>query len=203
MKTKFNSILKSFTVFSFVTGGAFAQQAHAVNVRTRIEVYSVDKEEFKEGHDDMKALLKAQKATLITGSTLTSPSGQRAASEATKDVTYANTYDAGELGFETRKTGVVIEVEPVVGADGYTVDMSYIIQYVTSAPENEWRQSNVGNGLTVVDPKFATQKLTSTSSFYLNTEWKLIGVLSEVTGETGSSVKKVFPVYIKVEADNE
>ena len=203
MKTNFNSILKSFTFFSVLSGGVFAQQAHATNVRAKIEVYSVDKEEFKEEHDDMKALLKAQKATLITGTTLTTPSGQRATSEATKDVTYPNIFDAGELGFETRKTGVVIEIEPVVGADGYTVDMGYVIQYVTSAPENEWRQTNVGNGLAVVDPKFTMQKIASTSQFYLNADWKLIGVLSEVTGETGSSVKKVFPVYIKIEAVNQ
>jgi len=169
-------------------------------LKLKVEIYSVKKEDYVADRAKIHELVKAGKAKLVSGGETQFPSGQRSLIESTKEIKYAAAGDENGLEFETREVGTNIEVEGVVGADGYTVDLGYAISHVTAAPESEWRKTPVaGNGLAVEDPKFSTKKLTSNTSLWLSDQWKVLGIMPELTGETEQSQEVVYPVFIQLQ----
>jgi beta-lactamase regulating signal transducer with metallopeptidase domain len=76
--------------------------------------------------------------TLLSAPRVTTRSGQRAVIEIIREVRYATTFqpDAKHpdglvpTSFETRNVGVTLETEPVIAADGKTVDLTLIPQVV-------------------------------------------------------------------------
>jgi len=59
--------------------------------------------------------------------------------------------------FETRNTGETVEIEPVIGPDGKTIDINLVPQVVYYAGEREVKADKK-----ITQPLFETQKLTTT-----------------------------------------
>jgi general secretion pathway protein D len=96
--------------------------------------------------------------------------------------------------FETRNTGVTLEVEPLVGADGYTIDLSLVPQVVefegfinygspiTSTSVNLLTGAPVQNVITpnvINQPIFSTRKVTTSVSVFDGQTVVLGGLMRE------------------------
>jgi general secretion pathway protein D len=96
--------------------------------------------------------------------------------------------------FETRNTGVTLEVEPVVGPDGYTIDLSLVPQVVefegfinygspiTSTSVNLLTGAPVQNVITpnvINQPIFSTRKVTTSVSVFDGQTVVLGGLMRE------------------------
>ena len=96
--------------------------------------------------------------------------------------------------FETRNTGVTLEVEPVVGPDGYTIDLNLVPQVVefegfinygspiTSSSTNPFTGVTTQNVITpnvINQPIFSTRKVTTSVSVYDGSTVVLGGLISE------------------------
>lgn len=96
--------------------------------------------------------------------------------------------------FETRNTGVTLEVEPVVGPDGYTIDLNLVPQVVefegfinygspiTSTSTNPLTGVSTQNVITpnvINQPIFSTRKVTTSVSVYDGSTVVLGGLIRE------------------------
>ncbi|MEP6673383.1 MAG: Amuc_1098 family type IV pilus outer membrane protein, partial [Chthoniobacter sp.] len=96
--------------------------------------------------------------------------------------------------FETRNTGVTLEVEPVVGPDGYTIDLNLVPQVVefegfinygspitstTTNPLTGASQQNVITPNVINQPIFSTRKVTTSVSVYDGSTVVLGGLIRE------------------------
>lgn len=94
-----------------------------------------------------------------------------------KITTMVGVSDGGPTAFETRNVGVTLEVEPVIGPDGETIDLNLVPQHVKFLG---WEKATVERGpsgetITVPMPRIFTNKIT-TSMTFRNGERKLIGL---------------------------
>ncbi len=95
--------------------------------------------------------------------------------------------------FETRNTGVTLEVEPVVGPDGYTIDLNLVPQVVEfegfinyGSPIQSTSTNALGQSITSVitpniinQPIFSTRKVTTTVSVFDGSTVVLGGLMRE------------------------
>jgi general secretion pathway protein D len=96
--------------------------------------------------------------------------------------------------FETRNTGVTLEVEPVVGPDGYTIDLNLVPQVVefegfinygspiTASVTNPITGISTNNVITpnvINQPIFSTRKVTTSVSVYDGSTVVLGGLIRE------------------------
>jgi general secretion pathway protein D len=95
--------------------------------------------------------------------------------------------------FETRNTGVTLEVEPVVGPDGYTIDLNLVPQVVefegfinygspiqtTSTNALGQSQINVLTENVINQPIFSTRKVTTSVSIFDGSTVMLGGLIRE------------------------
>lgn len=96
--------------------------------------------------------------------------------------------------FETRNTGVTLEVEPVVGPDGYTIDLNLVPQVVefegfinygspiTASVTNPLTGVSTNNVITpnvINQPIFSTRKVTTSVSVYDGSTVVLGGLIRE------------------------
>ena len=78
---------------------------------------------------------KAKLAALVS---ITTRSGQRAKVTDAVDFLYpdrAHDEDRGEGGFEVREVGTLLEIEPILDADGKTVSLNVAVEHHTAEPE--------------------------------------------------------------------
>jgi len=78
-----------------------------------------------------------------------------------------------EPDWEIRQVGTIFEVDPVLGADGYTMDLSMMLEHHTAAPETEPLHINS-------PPLFHSKRLTTqlaliSGSYTLLGSWKPTG----------------------------
>ncbi len=95
----------------------------------------------------IRALNQKKGVDLLSSPKVTTKSGQRATIEIIREFIYPVEFDPPQVpqslngggavvtpttptAFETRNTGVTLEVEPIVGPDGYTIDLNLIPQVV-------------------------------------------------------------------------
>src|SRR6202000_2230557 len=96
--------------------------------------------------------------------------------------------------FETRNTGVTLEVEPVVGPDGYTIDLNLVPQVVefegfinygspitstTTNPITGATSQNIITPNVINQPIFSTRKVTTSVSVYDGSTVVLGGLIRE------------------------
>jgi hypothetical protein len=88
--------------------------------------------------------------------------------------------EGGPTAFETRNVGVTFEVEPVIAPDGESIDVNFVPQHVHFL---KWERASVqiepGSKVTVDQPRFVTNKLT-TSMTFRNGERKLVGLFKAI-----------------------
>ncbi len=96
--------------------------------------------------------------------------------------------------FETRNTGVTLEVEPVIGPDGYTIDLNLVpqvvefegfinygspIQTTATNPITGISNTNVITANTINQPIFSTRKVTTSVSIFDGSTVVLGGLMRE------------------------
>ncbi len=109
----------------------------------------------------LHALERRSGANLLSAPKVTTKSGANAEIKVVKEIIYPTEWETGggALGqqvatavvltpasFETRDTGVILNVTPVVGPDGYTIDLTMMPQVVELA---DW----INYGSAVIDPQ--------------------------------------------------
>jgi general secretion pathway protein D len=168
----------------------------------------------------IRALNQKKGIDLLSAPSVTTKSGQRAIIEVVREFRYPRTYTQPQVpsigsttavtntvvpvvvtpttpqDWETRNTGVTLEVEPVVGGDGTTIDLNLVPQVVEfegfinyGSPINAVGVSTVA-GITVSSPVlltpniinqpvFSTRKVTTSVSVYDGQTVVLGGLMRE------------------------
>ncbi len=180
----------------------------------------------------IRALNQKKGIDLLSAPSVTTKSGQRAIVEVVREFRYPRTYTAPQVpsissstssivgaattvpvvvtpttpqDWETRNTGVTLEVEPVVGGDGTTIDLNLIPQVVEfegfinyGSPINAVGVSTVA-GISVSrpveltanvinQPVFSTRKVTTSVSVYDGQTVVLGGLMREDVQKTEDKV---------------
>lgn len=173
--------------------------------------------------EKLKKLIEEDKAEIIDTAIVMARSGQRAKVESIKEVIYATEYippgakktDKKEseskveaessvlptpAAFETRNVGTTLEVDPILGADEITVDLSLSPEIVYHAGQEEYGVYKEGEGEVVAKmPLFYTMKLT-TQVTMLAGEYLFAGVQSPFN-EKSMEVDRERKVMVFIKAD--
>src|SRR5207302_972753 len=178
----------------------------------------------------IRALNQKKGVDLLSAPSVTTKSGQRAIIEVVREFRYPKTYTppqvpqigstTGIVGgvvpvvvtpttpqdWETRNTGVTLEVEPVVGGDATTIDLNLIPQVVEfegfinyGSPINAVGVQTVGNVIStsvpieltpnvINQPVFSTRKVTTSVSVYDGQTVVLGGLMREDVQKTEDKV---------------
>jgi general secretion pathway protein D len=178
----------------------------------------------------IRALNQKKGIDLLSAPKVTTKSGQRAIIEVVREFRYPRTYTQPQVpsigsstttlnavvpvvvtpttpqDWETRNTGVTLEVEPVVGGDATTIDLNLIPQVVEfegfinyGSPINAVGVQTVGNAITrsvpveltanvINQPVFSTRKVTTSVSVYDGQTVVLGGLMREDVQKTEDKV---------------
>ena len=180
----------------------------------------------------IRALNQKKGIDLLSAPSVTTKSGQRAIVEVIRELRYPRAYTQPQVpsissgattlnatvpvvvtpttpqDWETRNTGVTLEVEPVVGGDGQTIDLNLIPQVVEfegfinyGSPINAVGVNTIGGigGITVSQPVeltanvinqpvFSTRKVTTSVSVYDGQTVVLGGLMREDVQKTEDKV---------------
>jgi general secretion pathway protein D len=170
----------------------------------------------------IRALNQKKGVDLLSSPRVTTKSGQTATIEIIREFRYPTEFDPPQIpqefgntgsvlgvgqstnssfpvtpttptAFETRNTGVTLEVEPVVGPDGYTIDLKLVPQVVEfegfinyGSPIQTSETNLLGQSTTVVltenvinQPVFSTRKVTTSVSIWDGQTVVLGGLMRE------------------------
>ncbi len=145
----------------------------------------------------LEEMIAEDKANIIDTAMVIARSGQRAKVESVQEVIYATEYEKGGSGsedgkkgmsktaalpiataYETRNVGTTMEVDPVLGADERTVDLSLSPEIVYHVGQEEYGEYLVGEGEVIAKmPTFYAMKLTTQVAMIAG-EYLLAGVQS-------------------------
>ena len=84
--------------------------------------------------------------------------GLNAAAGAIVNTTPINVTVFTPADFQTREVGVILNVTPTIGPDGYTIDLTLVPEVSSLA---EWHQYGTQNGLNAAQPFFINRTITS------------------------------------------
>lgn len=170
----------------------------------------------------IRALNQKKGVDLLSAPRVTTKSGQRAVIEIIREFRYPTEFDPPQIpqtfgntggvtlgagtstgsfpvtpttptSFETRNTGVTLEVEPVVGPDGYTIDLNLVPQVVefegfinygspiqtTTTNALGISQTNIITPNVINQPIFSTRKVTTSVSVFDGSTVMLGGLIRE------------------------
>ncbi len=170
----------------------------------------------------IRALNQKKGVDLLSAPRVTTKSGQRAVIEIIREFRYPTEFDPPQIpqtfgntssligaggtsgsfpvtpttptAFETRNTGVTLEVEPVVGPDGYTIDLNLVPQvvefegFINYGSPIQSSATNPITGITTVNiitpnvinqPIFSTHKVTTSVSVFDGATVVLGGLIRE------------------------
>lgn len=148
--------------------------------------------------------IKKGKATLIESVMVTARSGNRAKAESIQEYIYPTEYEEASFlhsekalgtatkqiapqarSFETRNLGVTLEVDPVIGVDGRTIDLNLAPELVYLTGQESWGKHEAeGSLVEVLVPCIYTVK-TTTQVALIAGEYLLMSVQSPRNLETG------------------
>jgi general secretion pathway protein D len=174
----------------------------------------------------IRALNQKKGVDLLSAPKVTTKSGQRAIIEVVREFRYPSTFSAPQvpsiaggttglnqtvpvvvtpttpLNWETRNTGVTLEVEPVVGEDATTIDLNLVPQVVEfegfinyGSPINAVGVNTIGGAIStsvpvlltenvINQPVFSTRKVTTSVSVYDGQTVVLGGLMREDVQKT-------------------
>jgi general secretion pathway protein D len=180
----------------------------------------------------IRALNQKKGIDLLSAPSVTTKSGQRAIVEVIREFRYPRTYTQPQVpsissgsttlnavvpvvvtpttpqDWETRNTGVTLEVEPVVGGDGTTIDLNLVPQVVEfegfinyGSPINAIGVNTMGGAMgisvstpvlltpnVINQPVFSTRKVTTSVSVYDGQTVVLGGLMREDVQKTEDKV---------------
>lgn len=166
----------------------------------------MDAEKADQAFAKMQELLGSGTAQLVGWPMVITRSGQRAQIENVLEIRYATEFDVGGVAihltdsegqitkkpadiqgveinptptsFETRNTGVTLEVEPILSKDGKTIDLNLVPQHVRFRGMRKNTVEHPKHGKTVIEqPDFDTMK-TQTSLKVRNGQRLLLGTFA-------------------------
>lgn len=172
----------------------------------------------------LSRMIEADEAKIFESSIVFAKSGQRAKTESIREVIYPTEYDpataktgddsdeAGSgngsvilvppnpVAFECRNVGVTLEVDPVIGADGMTIDLNLnpeIVYFVENLNFGEYEVSGAKVDLEM--PVFYTMRVTTSITTRAG-EYTFIGIQTPPNLETGKpdTDRKVM-VFVKAD----
>lgn len=141
----------------------------------------------KEWRATLDKLLKENKAKVLAGIGITTKAGTRATAESVREVPYTTEFDPAQgraadspdvpreitgvdvptpTAFEIKPLGARCEVDPVLGADGKTVDLNIAPELTYKVGESVHQEIQKGNEMlaTIKQPEFYSAKLTTSVS---------------------------------------
>jgi hypothetical protein len=156
--------------------------------------------------ETLQGWIEDGEAELVDTSLVTARSGQRAKVEAIQEQIYPTDYEAPRLlnpeaekgsktvlvlphakAFETRNVGATLEVDPVLGADGRTVDLNLAPELVYLSGFDSWgNHEGEGGTVEIRTPEFFTVK-TTTQVVAVDGEYCLLSAQSPRNEETGAT----------------
>ena len=152
-----------------------------------------------------KSLLSSDSARLYASTSVLTKSGQRATAQSVAEVIYATEFDPAKgraenapeeprditgvdiptpTSLEMRAVGITVEVDPVLGADGETIDLNLAPEIVEQIGEDVIQEIPLGSRTmtTIKQPRFYVMKVqTSITITDGGTQW--IGTLQPRTDE--------------------
>ncbi|MDF1740734.1 MAG: hypothetical protein P1U86_16350 [Verrucomicrobiales bacterium] len=130
---------------------------------------------------EVQEWLHDKRGTILETSMITARSGQRAKTESGDEYIYPTeisppsmpgTLTLGEeaqlpesspypSAFETRNLGITLEVDPVLGADGTTIDLNLSPEMIKLSGQSEWFSENTPDAMKISMPTFHRMKVTT------------------------------------------
>jgi len=158
---------------------------------------------------------------VIETATVLARSGQRAKVESISEHIYATEYDPpvvpeevtlGEdsdapmtdvtpTAFETRNLGTTLEVDPVLGADSYTIDLNLSPEMVQLEGATEWTNENYEGGIKLEMPLFYAMKVTTQVTLHDGT-YQLIGTTRPMKDEDAKRKNAIVLVFVRADVLN-
>jgi Bacterial type II and III secretion system protein len=153
-----------------------------VNLLTTVETWALSQADFatlldgpadgRAPYDRLEALAKAGLAKLTGLIAVSTKTGQRAVVESVDEVRYASEFSraerAGEIAFptvfETRNVGDTLEIEPVIGPDGKTIDVNLIPQSQRLDGFQDWQPE--ASAAPMSQPQIRTEKVTTNTTVF-------------------------------------
>jgi hypothetical protein len=121
----------------------------------------------------LQEMIDDDDATVVSTAILHTRSGQRAKTESIREVIYTSEVsEEHPVKFETRNVGMTLEVDPVVSADGKTIDVNLVPELTEHVDDVELGPT--ASGVPVNAPIFHTAKVT-TSVTVPNGRYVLVG----------------------------
>ncbi|MFV1993831.1 MAG: Amuc_1098 family type IV pilus outer membrane protein [Verrucomicrobiales bacterium] len=171
----------------------------------------------------IRAINQKKGVDLLSAPNVTARSGQRAKIEVVREFIYPTEYDPPEIptnvgggsgdgvttipvtpanptAFETRNTGVTLEVDPVIGADGFTIDLNLVPEVVEfdgfinyGTPILKGELDNFGRPIVLTDniinmPVFSTRKVTTAVTIWDGQTVVIGGLIREDVQSTEDKV---------------
>ena len=119
----------------------------------------------------VQEMVQNGQATFVNSAEVIARSGQRAKHEDISEVIYPTEVDWNKdedallpAAFETRNVGLTFEVDPVIGADQFTIDLNFALEYHTAPPvmrEIATVSAKSGRVVAVEMPEFHCKKVTT------------------------------------------
>ena len=146
--------------------------------------------------------IQQKSATLISTTVVTARSGQRAKVESIREIIYPTEADPSEIpnetelngptpalpatgpsqtAFETRNVGITLEVDPVLGADEFTIDLNLAPETVSFDDFTHWPPKATDPFFTFSSPLFNEKKVT-TQITLTDGSWALLGTAQTKNG---------------------
>lgn len=167
--------------------------------------------------DLLLQMAKDKKAKLIDTQTVTSRSGERATAESVyeyiypteyeprniiaktkNNITSETTYEPIATAFETRNVGSILEVEPIIGEDGKTIDITFRPEITKLIGHSEW-ESNLNKQSTPIKmPTFNTQRF-NTSLTMIKGQFHMAGAFNPLDEENKVDPSKKLLIFIKAD----
>ena len=154
--------------------------AAPVNLLTTVETWALSQTDFvaildgsaNEGvpYDRLEALAKAGKAKLTGLIAVSTKTGQHAIAESIDEVLYPTEFDPAErahdIAFptsnEVRNVGDTLELEPVIGSDGKTIDVKVVTQSIRFDGFRDWQPEP--DVQPIGQPQFRNEKVTTSTT---------------------------------------
>lgn len=134
--------------------------------------------------EKVQGMVERNQASLVTSVATMARSGQRAKADDINEVIYPSEvkWDAKEetvlpTSFETRNVGTILEVDPILGADEFAVDISFHLEHHTAPPimrQVTVTSPNTGRVVVVEMPEMHTKNITTQITLSINSS-KCIG----------------------------
>ncbi len=154
--------------------------AAPVNLLTTVETWALSQDDFvaildgsaneSAPYDRLEALAKAGKAKLTGLIAVSTKTGQHAIAESIDEVLYPTEFDPAErahdIAFptsnEVRNVGDTLELEPVIGSDGKTIDVKVVTQSIRFDGFRDWQPEP--NVQPIGQPQFRNEKVTTNTT---------------------------------------